>query len=124
MKLLADGRPDRLRVPDAPGGDERHEPGRCPDCGMKLLPARLVAARRHAGHGDHERTATTTTHAARARATRGHDHAAAGGIEWEDDMVEVNRITTPANMRWKLIDRADRRREPRRSTGSSASATG
>jgi FtsP/CotA-like multicopper oxidase with cupredoxin domain len=28
------------------------------------------------------------------------------GIEWEDDMVEVNRMTTPANMRWKLIDRA------------------
>ena len=29
----------------------------------------------------------------------------AGGIEWEDDMVEVNRLTTPANMRWKLVDR-------------------
>ena len=29
-----------------------------------------------------------------------------GGIEWEDDMVEVNRMTTPANTRWKLIDRA------------------
>jgi FtsP/CotA-like multicopper oxidase with cupredoxin domain len=27
------------------------------------------------------------------------------GIEWEDDMVDVNRITTPTNMRWKLIDR-------------------
>lgn len=27
------------------------------------------------------------------------------GIEWEDDMVAVNRVTTPANMRWKLIDR-------------------
>jgi FtsP/CotA-like multicopper oxidase with cupredoxin domain len=35
----------------------------------------------------------------------GHDHAAAGGIEWEDDMVEINKITTPANMRWKLVDR-------------------
>jgi FtsP/CotA-like multicopper oxidase with cupredoxin domain len=36
----------------------------------------------------------------------GHEqHAAAGGIEWEDDMVDVNRITTPANMRWNLIDR-------------------
>ena len=33
-----------------------------------------------------------------------HDHAHAGGIEWEDDMVEVNRLTTPANMRWKLVD--------------------
>src|SRR3954453_3856000 len=61
------------------------EPGHCPKCGMKLLPAELVE---EAG-GGHE----------------GHDHASAGGIEWEDDMVEVNRMTTPANMRWKLIDR-------------------
>jgi FtsP/CotA-like multicopper oxidase with cupredoxin domain len=76
------------------------EPGHCPDCGMKLLPSQLVAAagagEGHGGHahGDHEHDA----HGA-------HDHAAAGGIEWEDDMVEVNRLTTPANMRWKLIDR-------------------
>jgi len=34
-----------------------------------------------------------------------HAHDTAQGIEWEDDMVEVNRITTPANMRWKLVDR-------------------
>ena len=32
-------------------------------------------------------------------------HDTAQGIEWEDDMVEVNRMTTPANMRWKLVDR-------------------
>jgi FtsP/CotA-like multicopper oxidase with cupredoxin domain len=66
------------------------EPGHCPQCGMKLLPAQLVA---EAGgsHDDH--------------AHAGHSHADAGGIEWEDDMVEVNRMTTPANMRWKLIDR-------------------
>ena len=76
------------------------EPGHCPDCGMKLLPSQLVAAagagEGHGGHahGDQEHHA----HGA-------HDHAAAGGIEWEDDMVEVNRLTTPANMRWKLIDR-------------------
>jgi FtsP/CotA-like multicopper oxidase with cupredoxin domain len=60
------------------------DPGHCPECGMKLLPSRLVA---EAG-GAHE-----------------HDHASAEGVEWEDDMVEVNRLTTPANMRWKLIDR-------------------
>jgi FtsP/CotA-like multicopper oxidase with cupredoxin domain len=35
----------------------------------------------------------------------GHGHGAADGIEWEDDMVEVNRLTTTANMRWKLVDR-------------------
>jgi FtsP/CotA-like multicopper oxidase with cupredoxin domain len=35
----------------------------------------------------------------------GHAHDTAQGIEWEDDMVEVNRLTTPSNMRWKLVDR-------------------
>ncbi|HKH41993.1 MAG TPA: multicopper oxidase domain-containing protein [Solirubrobacterales bacterium] len=70
------------------------ESGHCPECGMKLLPAQLVAQAGgghdgHDGHGDHGE----------------HDHVAHGGIEWEDDMVEVNRLTTPANMRWKLIDR-------------------
>jgi FtsP/CotA-like multicopper oxidase with cupredoxin domain len=63
------------------------EAGHCPECGMKLLPAQLVTEA-GGGHG-HE----------------GHDHSTAGGIEWEDDMVDVNRLTTPANMRWKLIDR-------------------
>ena len=70
------------------------EPGHCPECGMKLLPAELVAEE----GGAHE-------HEVDANGHEGDDHAAAGGIEWEDDMVEVNRMTTPANMRWKLIDR-------------------
>src|SRR5206468_6901400 len=35
----------------------------------------------------------------------GHAHETPQGIEWEDDMLEVNRMTTPANMRWKLVDR-------------------
>ena len=73
------------------------EPGHCPECGMKLLPAQLVkqagGGHEHHDHGNgHEHNGA-------------HDHEAAGGIEWEDDMVEVNRMTTPANMRWKLIDR-------------------
>ena len=68
------------------------EPGHCPKCGMKLLPAQLVAEASVA------RTTSMGTHEA-------HDHGEADGIEWEDDMVEVNRLTTPANMRWKLIDR-------------------
>ena len=70
-------------------------PGHCPDCGMKLLPAELVA---QAGGGHHE----AHDH---AHEEHGHAHATADGIEWEDDMVEVNRMTTPANMRWKIIDR-------------------
>ena len=68
------------------------EPGHCPECGMKLLPSALVSAA-GGGDGGHD------------HGHGGHDHAAADGIEWEDDMVEVNRLTTPANMRWKLIDR-------------------
>ena len=73
-------------------------PGTLPDsAGMKLLPPRQ-RRRSHSASTDRTRTITvTTTHGARRRA---------GGIEWEDDMVEVNRMTTPANMRWKLIDRA------------------
>jgi FtsP/CotA-like multicopper oxidase with cupredoxin domain len=47
----------------------------------------------HHGHGDHQ------------HGEPDHEHDAAQGIEWEDDMVEVNRMTTPANMRWKLVDR-------------------
>jgi FtsP/CotA-like multicopper oxidase with cupredoxin domain len=36
----------------------------------------------------------------------GHEQReASGGIEWEDHMVDVNRMTTPANMRWNLVDR-------------------
>jgi len=35
----------------------------------------------------------------------GHQHATADGIEWEDDMVDVNRITTPANTKWSFVDR-------------------
>jgi FtsP/CotA-like multicopper oxidase with cupredoxin domain len=76
-------------------------PGHCPSCGMKLLPAQLVAqagGHEHHGHDHHD-------HEHAAHAHDGDDHAATGGIEWEDDMVDVNRITTPANTRWKLIDR-------------------
>jgi FtsP/CotA-like multicopper oxidase with cupredoxin domain len=94
----------------------RDEQGKCPHCGMKLMPASAVSAatghahghehhamehdaHEHHAHGHHDHD----DHAAHAH---GHDHAAAGGIEWEDDMVEVNRTTTPENTRWKLIDRS------------------
>ena len=75
------------------------EPARCPTCGMKLLPAAVVG--RASAHAGSARDAEAHE--------REHEHehgAAAGGIEWEDDMVDVNRITTPANTRWQLIDRA------------------
>jgi FtsP/CotA-like multicopper oxidase with cupredoxin domain len=73
-------------------------PDRCPKCGMKLLAKELVAdASGQGAHSEHEE--------AHAHASHGHDHEAAGGIEWEDDMFDINRITTPANMRWNLVDR-------------------
>ena len=71
--------------------------GHCPECGMKLLPAELVAA---AGAHEHEHG-----HEGHGHEQGGHSHSTADGIEWEDDMVEVNRMTTPANMRWKIVDR-------------------
>ncbi len=50
-------------------------------------------------HGDHGDHGDPEHHGEHER------HGDAGGIEWEDDMVDVNRITTPANMRWRFVDR-------------------
>src|SRR4029079_1314333 len=88
------------------------KPDKCPKCGMKLLPESAVAAAGGHGHG-HEHHGH---HGSGEREGHGHGHhhhqdqheraaETAPGIEWEDDMVEVNRMTTPANMRWKLVDR-------------------
>ena len=93
------------------------QPGSCPKCGMKLLPARPDMhhahhssahempshdASKHAHHAHHEDHGHHTHHEHHA----GHEHGEAAGIEWEDEMVEVNRTTTPANMRWLLVDRS------------------
>jgi FtsP/CotA-like multicopper oxidase with cupredoxin domain len=58
----------------------------------------------HGHHGEHE---PGHHHVRHEHEHGGHEHGhdTAQGIEWEDDMVEVNRKTTPANMRWKLVDR-------------------
>ena len=82
------------------------EPGRCPECGMKLLPAHLIEST--TGHTDHQ-SHHTDGDGPVAEAVHAHHGGTPGspgeGIEWEDDMVEVNRMTTPANMRWILLDR-------------------
>jgi len=65
--------------------------GICPECGMTLRPTEADGGT--AEHEGHERHAGA------------HAHDATGGIEWEDDMVETNRKTTPANMRWLIVDR-------------------
>jgi FtsP/CotA-like multicopper oxidase with cupredoxin domain len=83
------------------------EPGRCPKCGMKLLAAASVP-KPAAAHD----AAAIDEHGGHAA---GHDHGGhhgqdqgqgtAEGIEWEDDMVEVNRQTTTATMHWRFLDR-------------------
>jgi FtsP/CotA-like multicopper oxidase with cupredoxin domain len=101
-------------------------PGRCPRCGMKLLASELItqaAAGRApaqpgqaAGPGAHEHHAEGHGHdappmdhdagdAGHGRYGDEQGHGGADGIEWEDDMVEVNRLTTTANMHWKFVDR-------------------
>ncbi|MFL5917465.1 MAG: multicopper oxidase domain-containing protein [Gaiellaceae bacterium] len=84
---------------------------RCPKCGMKLVPSHLVTE--DTGHAGQHAAGHDTAHdghghghqhgGQKSEARHGHGHES--GIEWEDDMVEVNKITTPANMRWKIVDR-------------------
>jgi len=63
----------------------------------------------HHGHGGQDQPAGEGErhgeHGGNGEHMQSHAHDSAQGIEWEDDMVEVNRITTPANTRWKLVDR-------------------
>src|SRR5262245_36586224 len=62
------------------------EPGTCPRCGMKLVPAATDAVAMHGQ--DH-----------------GHMHDSGDGLEWEDLMPEINAATDATNMIWKLVDR-------------------
>src|SRR5215211_3427542 len=90
--------------------------GTCPKCGMTLRPtgtgmvadlgdaAAASAEGAHGddamhGHGQHEE------HPTHHEQHGAHAHGAAQRIEWEDDMVEMNRKTTPDNMRWLMVDR-------------------
>jgi FtsP/CotA-like multicopper oxidase with cupredoxin domain len=80
------------------------QPGRCPKCGMKLLAATSVpkpAAADAAAMDEHGGHAAGQGHGGH----HGEGHGTAEGIEWEDDMVEVNRLTTTATINWKFLDR-------------------
>jgi FtsP/CotA-like multicopper oxidase with cupredoxin domain len=73
--------------------------GECPKCGMTLRPTGGGHEEHEHAHQQHEEHADAQGH------DHGHTHDATGGIEWEDDMAEVNRETTTANTQWFFVDK-------------------
>ncbi len=98
-------------------------PDHCPKCGMKLIPAHLVGERSHEHghdeHGHHEHA--MHDHESHHDHSHEHAHDTAQGIEWEDDMVEVNRMTTPGEHALEARRPLHRRRECCDRRGASAS---
>jgi FtsP/CotA-like multicopper oxidase with cupredoxin domain len=116
MKLLAQAATEITYVCPMHPEVTSDKADRCPKCGMKLVPEHLAGAAGEHGHHDegqhghghqgHEEHAGHGHHGHHHQhGEPEHAHDTPQGIEWEDDMVEVNRMTTPANMRWKLVDR-------------------
>jgi FtsP/CotA-like multicopper oxidase with cupredoxin domain len=105
MKLLATAAPAITYACPMHPEVTSDQPGRCPKCGMKLLAAASIP-KPAAAHDP----ATTEHHGGHAADHHhgdgeGHEHGSAEGIEWEDDMVQVNRLTTTATMHWRFLDR-------------------
>ena len=65
------------------------EPGTCPKCGMKLVAS--------------DAPPPPAAEPGRGVADSGHDHG--DGLEWEDLMPDINRVSDSGNMIWQLIDR-------------------
>jgi FtsP/CotA-like multicopper oxidase with cupredoxin domain len=102
MKLLATQAPTGYVCPMHPEVTS-DQPGRCPKCGMKLLAAASVPKPAAADVAAMEEQGGQA--AGHDHDHHGEGHGTAEGIEWEDDMVEVNRLTTTATMHWKFLDR-------------------
>jgi len=96
----------------------RDQPGTCPVCGMKLVPAEATApaAWTCPMHPEIVRDAPGTCPncgmkliplEAGAPVPAGHDHGhdSGDGLEWEDLMPEINRASDSTNMIWRLVDR-------------------
>ena len=64
------------------------EPGTCPQCGMKLVASDAPAPP-----------------AAEPGQDAAHTHDHGDGLEWEDLMPQINRVSDSGNMIWQLIDR-------------------
>ena len=65
------------------------ELGTCPQCGMKLVAS--------------DAPPPPAAEPGQGAARGGHDHG--DGLEWEDLMPEINRVSDSGNMIWQLIDR-------------------
>ena len=72
-------------------------PDKCPKCGMKLLLTSFIQTPATHHEMSHEKQQP-------AHPSHGSNEDT-GGIEWEDEMSEINRMTTPRNTRWKIVDR-------------------
>jgi FtsP/CotA-like multicopper oxidase with cupredoxin domain len=59
----------------------------------------------HGGHHSEDPMNRDAEHGTHDHHGEDHGHGTADGIEWEDDMVAVNRLTTTATMHWKFLDR-------------------
>jgi FtsP/CotA-like multicopper oxidase with cupredoxin domain len=105
MKLLATAAPAITYACPMHPEVTSDQPGHCPKCGMKLLAAESIpkpaAARDPAPMDHHGEHVADHQHGG----GEAHEHGSAEGIEWEDDMVEVNRLTTTATMHWRFLDR-------------------
>jgi len=107
MKLLiarSRSQGDTDHTSHAPGGDKDHHSGHHPEAGEVER-----GMEHHGGHHTHQGgpgSAQDESFTDGASGAHDHGHGAADGIEWEDDMVEINKLTTTANMRWRFEDRS------------------